>query len=147
MQWRAKTRIDDALDVFACHGVGGVVGALLTGVFASKAVNPAGANGLLLGNPGLGLTQLLAVVATIALAGGMTFLVLHAIRAVMGLRVPIGAELRGLDVSEHGEAAYHGGDIGDLAGRRVPLGESVLLPASEIRTPAAAMEIATRAAT
>ena len=147
MQWRAKTRIDDALDVFACHGVGGVVGALLTGVFASKAVNPAGANGLLLGNPGLVLTQLLAVVATIALAGGMTFLVLHAIRAVMGLRVPIGAELRGLDVSEHGEAAYHGGDIGDLAGRRVPLGESVLLPASEIRTPAAAMEIATRAAT
>jgi len=147
MQWRAKTRIDDALDVFACHGVGGVVGALLTGVFASKAVNPAGADGLLLGNPGLVLTQLLAVVATIVLAGGMTFVVLHAIRAVMGLRVPIGAELRGLDVSEHGEAAYHGGDIGDLAGRRVPLGESVLLPASEIRTPAAAMEIATRAAT
>ena len=147
MQLRAKTRVDDALDVFACHGVGGIVGALLTGVFASKAVNPAGANGLLYGDSHLILAQLLAVAATLALAGGMTFLVLHAIRATIGLRVPIGDELRGLDVSEHGEAAYHGGDIGDLAGRRVPLGESVLLPASDLRTPAAAaMEIAARAA-
>ena len=146
MQLRAKTTVDDALDVFACHGVGGIAGALLTGVFASKAVNPAGANGLLYGDSRLIVAQLLAVTATLLLAGGMTFVVLHGIRVVMGLRVPIGDELRGLDVSEHGEAAYHGGDIGDLAGRRVPLGESVLLPASEIRAPAAAMEIAARAA-
>ena len=145
MQWRAKTRIDDALDVFACHGIGGITGALLTGVFASKAVNPAGADGLLLGNSQLLLAQLLAVGATLVLAGGMTFLVLHVIRVTIGLRVAIGAELRGLDVSEHGEAAYHGGDIGDLAGRRMPLGESVLLPASDLRPVGGAMEIATRA--
>jgi Amt family ammonium transporter len=142
MQLRAKTRIDDALDVFACHGVGGIVGALLTGVFASKAVNPGGADGLLAGNPSLLGAQLLAVVATLLLAGGATFVILHAVRVTVGLRVPLGAELRGLDVSEHGEAAYHGGDIDDLTGRRVPLGESVLLPASEIRTPAAAIQMA-----
>ena len=143
MQLRAKTRVDDALDVFACHGVGGIVGALLTGVFASKAVNPGGADGLLYGGSHLILAQFLAVAATLGLAGGMTFVVLHAIRVVMGLRVPMSDELRGLDVSEHGEAAYHGGDIGDLTGRRMPLGESVLLPASELRPPAvAAMEVA-----
>jgi Amt family ammonium transporter len=147
MQLRAKTRVDDALDVFACHGVGGIAGALLTGVFASKAVNPAATDGLLYGGTQLIFAQLLAVTATLVLAGGMTFGVLHAIRLVMGLRVAIADELRGLDVSEHGEAAYHGGDdIGDLAGRRVPLGESVLLPASELRAPAPAMEIAARAA-
>jgi Amt family ammonium transporter len=132
MQLRAKTRIDDALDVFACHGIGGITGALLTGVFASKAVNPAGADGWFYGDAHLMSAQLLAVLATLVLAGGMTFVTLHAIRLAMGLRVSIGAELRGLDVSEHGEAAYHGGDIGDLTGRRVPLGESVLLPASEL---------------
>jgi Amt family ammonium transporter len=133
IQVRARTRVDDALDVFACHGVAGIVGALLTGVFASKAVNPAAADGLLYGNPRLVLVQLAAVLATMALAGGMTALLLTAIRATVGLRVPIADELRGIDVTEHGEEAYHDGGIGELAGRRIPLGESVLIPASEIR--------------
>jgi ammonium transporter, Amt family len=135
MQLRARSRVDDALDVFACHGVGGMVGALLTGVFASKAVNPAGADGLLAGNPHQVVVQAIAVLATIVLAGGATALVLGALQAVVGLRIPMLDEVRGVDVSEHGEAAYHGGDIGELAGRRTALGESVLLPASEIRTP------------
>jgi ammonium transporter, Amt family len=138
MQLRAKSRVDDTLDVFACHGVGGIVGALLTGVFSSKAVNPAGADGLLYGNAGQLGAQAVAVLATIAFAGVMTALVLQALKVTVGLRIPIADEVHGIDVSEHGEAAYHGGDIGELGGRRVPLGASVLLPASELRTPVSA---------
>jgi Amt family ammonium transporter len=63
-----RTRVDDTLDVFACHGVGGIVGALLTGVFATTSVNAAGADGLLSGNPGLVAAQGLSVLAAVALA-------------------------------------------------------------------------------
>jgi Amt family ammonium transporter len=130
---RPRTRIDDALDVFACHGVAGVTGALLTGVFATKLVNPAGADGLLYGNAHQLVVQLAAVGVAIAFSGGMTMVVLGAVRAVMALRVPAADEIAGVDLSEHGEEAYHGGDIGELAGRPVRLGDSVLLPASEVR--------------
>jgi Amt family ammonium transporter len=131
---RTRTKVDDALDVFACHGVAGIAGALLTGVFASKAVNPAGADGLLAGNPYQLLIQLAAVGATMLLAGGVTAGVLAALEATVGLRVSLADEIGGVDLSEHGEEAYHGGDVGELAGRRMPLGDSVLIPASEMQT-------------
>ena len=134
IQWRPRTRIDDALDVFACHGVAGVAGAVLTGVFATKSVNPAGADGLLAGNPGLVWTQVEAVLAAMLLAGGLTFGILHALQALMGLRVTLSEEIGGIDGSEHGEAAYHGGDVGELVGRGALLGESVVIeaPASPV---------------
>jgi Amt family ammonium transporter len=101
-----RGRVDDALDVFGVHGVGGIVGALLTGVFASKAVNAAGNDGLLYGNPGLLLTQLLAVVVVAAYAAGVTFILLKVIDATIGIRVSEDAETLGLDAALHGESAY-----------------------------------------
>jgi Amt family ammonium transporter len=135
IQLRARTRVDDALDVFACHGVAGIVGALLTGVFATTSVNPAGGDGLLAGNAGQLGVQAVAVLVTMALSGGVTAAVLLVVRATMALRVPLADELAGVDLSEHGEEAYHGGGVGDLAGRRATLGDAVLLPASELRVP------------
>ncbi|MGQ0649603.1 MAG: ammonium transporter, partial [Gemmatimonadaceae bacterium] len=132
IQLRARTRVDDALDVFACHGVAGILGALLTGVFATKVVNPAGADGLLAGNAAQLGVQFLAVGATVALSGGLTAGILGALRLVTALRVPLHEEIHGVDQSEHGEEAYHGGDIGELAGRHAALGDSVLLPTSDI---------------
>lgn len=132
IQLRHRSRIDDALDVFACHGVSGILGAILTGVFATKSVNPAGADGLLAGNASQLWVQLLAVGATIALSGGLTAVILVAMRAVMTVRLPLDQEIRGVDLGEHGEEAYHGGDIGELAGRHSSLGDSVLLPASDV---------------
>ncbi|HYW30771.1 MAG TPA: ammonium transporter [Gemmatimonas sp.] len=132
LHYRATTRLDDTLDVFACHGVAGIAGALLTGVFASRAVNPNGADGALAGNWSLVGVQALAVIATIvfvALASGGLLL---ALRAVMPLRVPVDSELSGIDVSEHGEEAYHGSDLSDLTGRRTSIGDAVMLPASEM---------------
>ena len=103
-----KTRLgfDDALDVFPVHGIGGIWGALATGLFASKAVNPAGADGLFYGNPGLLLAQLGAVAITIVWSGGLTFLILKVVDLLVGLRVKDSEEVGGLDESLHGEAAY-----------------------------------------
>lgn len=101
-----RGRVDDALDVFGVHGAGGIVGALLTGVFASKAVNPAGADGLLYGNPQLLFTQLVAVLVVAAYAAGVTFVLLKIIDATLGIRVSEAAETQGLDASLHGESAY-----------------------------------------
>jgi Amt family ammonium transporter len=97
---------DDSLDTFGVHCVGGVVGALLTGVFASKAINSAGANGLLFGNPGQLLIQLTGVAATIVYAAVMTFVILKVVDALFGLRVKEQAEEDGLDLTQHGELAY-----------------------------------------
>jgi Amt family ammonium transporter len=134
MQLRARTSVDDALDVFSCHGVAGIVGALLTGVFATRAVNAGGGDGLLAGNPHQLLVQLLAVGVTVALAGSVTAIVLVAMRAAGSLRVPIADEIRSVDLSEHGEEAYSGGDdVGALAGRAIALGESVLIPVADVR--------------
>ena len=101
---RMKIRIDESLDVFACHGMGGVWGAIATGIFASKAVNPAGANGLLFGNPGQLWVQILAVVATAAFSFIVTFVLATLIDLLVGLRVSENEELVGLDISQHAES-------------------------------------------
>ena len=106
VEYVVRGRIDDALDVFGVHGVGGITGALLTGVFASKAVNPAGFDGLLYGNPGQLVTQAVAVLAVAAYAAGVTFVLLKIIDATIGIRVSEAEEHAGLDESEHGEMAY-----------------------------------------
>ena len=103
---RTRTGVDDSLDVFGVHGIGGTFGALLTGLFAQKLVNPSGADGLLFGNPSLLGTQVLAVAATWAYSIGVTFVLLKILDATMGLRVEPGEEDEGLDVSQHGESAY-----------------------------------------
>jgi Amt family ammonium transporter len=103
---KGYTKIDDALDVLACHGVGGILGALLTGVFAQKAINPAGADGLLAGNPGLLVTQAIAVVAVLAYAGIGTYILMKLIDVTIGLRVRKEEEIIGLDLTQHGEEAY-----------------------------------------
>ena len=96
---------DDALDTFGVHGVGGTLGALLTGVFAQKALNGV-ADGLLFGNPAQLGIQSLAVLASIAYSGVATFVLLKAISVVVPLRVSENDESTGLDVSQHGEEAY-----------------------------------------
>ncbi len=105
--WRAsRLYFDDSLDVFACHGVGGVWGALATGVFASVSVNPAGGNGLLYGNPGQLWVQFVAVAAVAAFSFAGSFVLLKLISLVKPLRVDEKAEEAGLDLATHGEAAY-----------------------------------------
>jgi ammonium transporter, Amt family len=103
---RVKLGFDDTLDTFPVHGVGGTVGALLTGVFATKAVNAAGNDGLFSGNPGLLVTQFVGVVATYVFAAVGTFVILKILGQFMELRVPSSAEDQGLDIVEHGEEAY-----------------------------------------
>ncbi|MEK6924213.1 MAG: ammonium transporter [Candidatus Micrarchaeota archaeon] len=105
--WRAsRLAFDDSLDVFACHGVGGVWGALATGIFASTAINPAGANGLLYGNPGQLMVQIIAVVAVAAFSFAGSLALLKAVSLFKPLRVNAEAEETGLDEATHGEAAY-----------------------------------------
>src|SRR3954454_14454369 len=106
IQLRERLRVDDALDVWAVHGIGGTWGALATGIFASKAVNAAGNDGLLYGNPGQLFTQILAVAVTWVFCGVMTFIILKIVDAIVGLRVPEQEEVLGLDLSQHGEPAY-----------------------------------------
>jgi Amt family ammonium transporter len=103
---RAKTRLDDSLDVFGVHGIGGTLGALLTGVFAWKAINPAGADGLLHGNPKQLGIQAAAVAATWIYSAVVTFVLLKVVDAAIGLRVSEDGEDSGLDVDQHGESAY-----------------------------------------
>ncbi|MBN1358502.1 ammonium transporter [Candidatus Bathyarchaeota archaeon] len=103
--WRAgRWKIDDSLDVFACHGVGGIWGSIATGLFASAAVN--GANGLLFGNPDLIVAQVLAVAVVGAFAFFGSYLLLKLVNVFSLLRVTPQAEDAGLDLSEHGEEAY-----------------------------------------
>jgi Amt family ammonium transporter len=103
--YRARTRLDDSLDVVAAHGLGGTVGALLTGVFAAKAWNGT-ADGLLHGNPGQLAVQALAVLATIVYSAVASFVLLKAIGFVLALKADRREEGLGLDVSQHGEEAY-----------------------------------------
>ncbi|GAC1693756.1 MAG: ammonium transporter [Gemmatimonadaceae bacterium] len=142
IQLRSRTSVDDSLDVFACHGTAGIVGAMLTGVFATKLVNAGGGDGLLAGNPGQLWIQLQAVLATIALSVVGTSTIFLVVRATVGIRLSLADEVAGIDLGEHGEEAYHGEGVGELAGRRVPLGDSVLIPEHEIRpTPARGAEV------
>ena len=111
LQWRAKTSLDDSLDVVAAHGVGGTVGALLTGVFAQKALNGI-ADGALFGNPGQLVTQATAILAAIVYSGVMSFVLLKLIGLVLPLRASAADEAIGLDISHHGEEAYLHSDGG-----------------------------------
>ena len=99
-------KIDDALDVFAVHGVGGIWGALATGLFATTAVNDAGRNGFFYGNPKQLLIQAIAIVGVAIFAGAMTWGILKAVGVLVGLRVPEKEEVLGLDTTQHGEIAY-----------------------------------------
>ncbi|MEO8258596.1 MAG: ammonium transporter [Acidobacteriota bacterium] len=103
--WRASTAFDDSLDVVAAHGVGGTVGALLTGAFAQKALNGV-ADGALFGNPGQLMIQATAVLAAILYSGVMSFVLLKLVELVVPLRADRQAESVGMDVSQHGEEAY-----------------------------------------
>jgi Amt family ammonium transporter len=107
---RSRTRVDDSLDVFAGHGIGGLTGALLTGVFAQKAWNAAGNDGLLAGNPAQLGTQALGAFSAMLYAGLMTFVILKAMGLVMALRAAPRTEGVGMDVSQHGEEAYTSGE-------------------------------------
>src|SRR5438094_8021382 len=103
---KTKLGYDDSLDVVGVHGVGGTWGALATGIFATKAVNADGANGLLHGDPGQVWKQIVAVAATIVLGFVMTVVILKVLDAIMGLRVNEDDEMAGLDLSQHSETAY-----------------------------------------
>jgi Amt family ammonium transporter len=110
---KSKLKYDDALDAFGVHGVGGAVGALLTGVFAAKAANPLGADGLLHGFSTGGVdvlgVQALGVGAAVTYAVAVTFALLKLIDMVIGLRVAPDEEREGLDATQHGETGYHMG--------------------------------------
>jgi Amt family ammonium transporter len=103
---KPKFGYDDSLDAFGVHCVGGIWGALATGLFASKAVNPAGANGLFFGNPQQFLIQLVAVLVTLVYAFVVTFVIYKIVDKVMGVRVSEKEELIGLDLTQHRERAY-----------------------------------------
>jgi len=106
IQLTKRLRVDDALDVFGVHGVGGAWGAIATGIFATVAVNGAAKDGLLAGNPGQLGIQAIAVGASILYSAVMTFVILKLIDVFVGLRVPESEEVLGLDASQHREAAY-----------------------------------------
>ncbi len=108
MRLRSKTRVDESLDVWACHGMGGAWGTLATGLFATLAVNSHGADGLFYGNAKQFLIQLAAVAAVWIFSFGMTWLIGKVIDVTMGLRVSETEESVGLDISQHGERAYGG---------------------------------------
>ncbi len=103
---KPKMGYDDALDAFGVHCVGGIWGALATGLFASKAVNAAGADGLFYGNPGQFVIQLKAVAVTVIYSFVVTFIIFKVVEIIMGLRVNEKEELIGLDLTQHHERAY-----------------------------------------
>ena len=104
--WKSKGGYDDALDVVGIHGVGGMWGALATGLFASKAINAAGADGLFYGNPAQLGIQAIAVLVSVVFAFVGTFVILKLVDGVMGARVSEEHERMGLDLSQHDERAY-----------------------------------------
>lgn len=104
VDWRAKTSLDDTLDVFPCHGVGGIVGMILTGVFATPAINSLATTGLFFGEATLFLTHLKALVIVSAFAFGGSFVLLKITDLISPLRVSEEDEALGLDISQHGES-------------------------------------------
>jgi Amt family ammonium transporter len=106
--FKVKLGFDDSLDVFAVHGVGGILGMLFVGVFSSLAVNSAGADGLLTGNAIQLFKQLIGVVSVGAYAFVVTWILGKLIDVTIGLRVGQSEETVGLDLSQHGERAYGG---------------------------------------
>ena len=120
------TSLDDSLDVFFCHGLGGITGAILTGVFAVSSVNPilginkatqlANPVGLLEGNGAQLGIQLLGILTAVVLAGAGSAIILFILKPIMGLRPDSKGEELGLDLADHGEAAYHAGEYGSSIG-------------------------------
>jgi Amt family ammonium transporter len=102
---KPKLGYDDSLDAFGIHGVGGILGAILTGIFADPSVNELG-KGLLYGNPGQLLTQIIAVVVTMVYSAVATLIIFGIVKAITGIRVHEEHEITGLDESQHGEKAY-----------------------------------------
>ncbi|WP_346355690.1 ammonium transporter [Azotosporobacter soli] len=117
---------DDSLDAFGVHGIGGTWGAIATGIFASKDINAAGADGLLFGNPDQLLTQLIGVGVSWAFAAVATLVILKAISLVMQLRVDPSDEAEGLDIVEHGERGYAYQDLS--------IGSQIALPFSSLES-------------
>ena len=131
---RARTSLDDSLDVVAAHGVGGTVGALLTGVFANKALNGV-ADGALFGNPWQIVIQCTAIAATLAYSGVMSFALLKLIGAIIPLRASTGDESIGLDLSQHGEEAYvHAEGSGVMAAQAMQTPRPVVEPAPSVQS-------------
>jgi Amt family ammonium transporter len=132
---RSRTRLDDSLDVFAGHGIGGITGALLTGVFAEAAWG--GTNGLLHGNPKQFVLQLTGVVATIAYSAVMSFVLLKVIGAATALAADERAQGRGMDITQHGEEAYTHGEgavlvLADVAAPPLSHSATVAAPAGGV---------------
>ena len=107
--YRARTRLDDSLDVIAAHGTGGATGALLTGIFADPAWS-GGPSGLLAGHPAQLAVQAYSILVVLAYSGAATFVILKLIALVAPLRIGKRVEGVGMDVTEHGEEAYTTGD-------------------------------------
>jgi ammonium transporter, Amt family len=103
---KVKLGYDDSLDVVGVHCVGGIWGALATGLFASKLVNPAGGDGLFFGNPGQLVNQCIAVASTLVFSFVISYILFKILDATMGLRVPVEDEVAGLDLTEHQETGY-----------------------------------------
>ncbi len=101
--YKSKSKLDDTLDVFPCHGIGGMVGMLMTGIFATKSVNSAGADGLFYGNAGFFFTQLKALFVVVAYSFTVSFLIFKFINFILPLRVSTEEEELGLDASQHDE--------------------------------------------
>ncbi|HVY60866.1 MAG TPA: ammonium transporter [Planctomycetota bacterium] len=141
---RGRTRLDDSLDVLGVHGAGGILGALATGVFATKAVNAAGGDGLLYGNAAQLLTQAIAVGVTCVFAFAGSIVILKLVDRLVGLRVTPEEEIAGLDATEHGEQGYILEAEGAIAlshAERVMAEASRALPAGDgVRRGAAAVE-------
>jgi Amt family ammonium transporter len=104
--WRARTRLDDSLDVFACHGAGGILGSIAVGIFASTAINAAGPNGLLYGNMYQLIIQVFGVVVVGSFAFAGTYVLLRVINVLTPVRVSPKDEDAGLDITQLGEEAY-----------------------------------------
>jgi Amt family ammonium transporter len=119
---KAKLGYDDALDAFGVHGIGGTWGAIATGLFASTAVNPAGADGLFYGNAGQVSIQLVGVAASWVAAAVMTFVIIKIISLFMEIRANTEQEVKGLDITEHGERGYAYQDF--MAGSPITISSS-----------------------
>jgi Amt family ammonium transporter len=102
--WKGKTSIDDTLDVFPCHGIGGIVGMIMTGVFANKKINAAGNEGLLYGGTDFFLKQLLGCVIVVVFATVMSFILFKIVDFIHPMRVTVAEEEAGLDVTQHNES-------------------------------------------
>ncbi len=104
VHWKNKTSVDDTLDVFPCHGIGGIVGMILTGVFASKAINPAGNDGLIYGGVSFFFKQVLGCGIVVVFAFVMGFIIFKVVDLIVPLRVNEDEEIVGLDISQHDES-------------------------------------------